>query len=376
MNFLKQEREVLDQLLPGLDDALSQLSLTEMERPGNPSINVFREMGGPGLLIPTALAGRGANPVQAVRVQRAVGSRAPSLAVATSMHHFSVASLTALAAAGTEADAALLESVARDNLYVASGFAEGKTGQSILASSMQVERIPEGLVLSGSKKPCSLSASMALLTVSLSIPPGPDDQAGGLAVAILPADSAGIQRRPFWASSVLAGAESDEVILRNVVVPDAFVAYLGSEDEARAMQTHSFSWFELLITASYLGIASALVERVILAGRGTPTERSRLAFRIEGAMAALETAAHSMTNEGQDPHSLARLVMIRFAVQDTIDRVTVEAAELLGGMAFVESNDVACLLASARGLAFHPPSRANTASSLDDYLAGQPFAIA
>ena len=145
MSFLKQERAVLAELLPGLDEKLVNFSLAETERSGNPAIAVFREQGGPGLLIPTALGGRGANPLQSIRLQRAVGSRSPSLAVATTMHHFSVASLAALAAVGTGAEALLLETVARENLYVASGFAEGQTGQSILASSMQVRAFPKGL---------------------------------------------------------------------------------------------------------------------------------------------------------------------------------------------------------------------------------------
>ena len=176
--------------------------------------------------------------------------------------------------------------------------------------------------------------------------------------------------------SALAGAESDEVVLRDVVVPEPFVAYLGSEAQANAMQTRSFIWFELLITSSYLGVASALVERVLLVGRGTPTERTLLAIEMEGSMAALENAARAMMNGEHDEDALARLIMVRFAVQGAIDRVTLHAAELLGGIAFVSSNDVTCLLTSARALAYHPPSRASIVADLDDYLAGQPFAIA
>src|SRR5580704_11611439 len=128
MNFLRQERETLEKLLPGLDAALARIPLMEMERPGNPSIPVYRELGGPGLLIPTQLGGRGASPLQAVRAQRAIACRAPSLAVATTMHHFTIATVMEadLEAAGQEAE--LLESVARDNLYVGSGFAESKPG--------------------------------------------------------------------------------------------------------------------------------------------------------------------------------------------------------------------------------------------------------
>lgn len=373
---MKQERSVLNELLPGLDEKLVKLSLTETEQPGNPGIALYRDCGGVRLMIPKAQGGLGASALQAVRVHRAVGSRSPSLAIATTMHHFSVVSLVEAAAVGTGAESLLLEAVASQNLYVASGFAEGKTGQNILTSSMKVRRTPAGLVVNGSKKPCSLSSSMGLLTVSLCVPPGADGQPTGFAVAMIPADAEGVERRPFWSNSVLAGAESDEVILREVAVPDAFVAYLESEVQAKAVQTRSFIWFELLISASYLGVASALVERVLLAGRGTPTERTRMAIDVEGAMGALENAARAMTEGQNDDDALARVIMARYAVQGAIDRVTLHAVELLGGIAFLSSNDLVCLLASARALAFHPPSRASLVNDLDDYLIGKPFAIA
>jgi alkylation response protein AidB-like acyl-CoA dehydrogenase len=376
LTFLKQERTVLNALLPGLDEALARFSLTETEQPGNPTIALHRDCGGVRLLIPKDLGGLGADAIQAVRIQRAIGSRSPSLAIATTMHHFSVVSLVEAAAMGSGAESLLLEAIASQSHYVASGFAEGKTGQHILTSSMQVRRTPQGLVLNGSKKPCSLSASMSLLTVSLCVPPGATGQPAGFAIAIVPSDADGLERRAFWSNSVLAGAESDEVILRDVLVPEAFVAYLASEVQAQAVQTRSFIWFELLITASYLGVASALVERVLLSARGTPTERTRLAIDVEGAMSALENAARaSMTGEQIDD-VLARLIMIRYAVQGAIERVTLLAAELLGGMAFLTSNDVVCLLASARALAFHPPTRASVVNELDGYLIGKPFAIA
>ena len=131
MNFLRQERETLEKLLPGLDDALARIPLMEMERPGNPSIPVYRQLGGPALLIPTCLGGRGASALQAVRAQRAIACRAPSLAVATTMHHFTIATVLEANPENPGKEAELLESVARSNLYVASGFAEGRTGVKV-----------------------------------------------------------------------------------------------------------------------------------------------------------------------------------------------------------------------------------------------------
>src|SRR5216684_3858651 len=220
VHFLNSERTTLAAFFPSLDAALAKLPLLTMESPGNPALPLFREAGGPGLLIPTEHGGLGATPLQAVRVQRAIASRSPSLAIAATMHHFSVATLVEMAVAesGSGMEWMVLEGIAAQKLWVASGFAEGRTGSSILSSHMQVKRTNDGLVINGSKKPCSLSASMDLLTASVMLS---DDggRPGGLAVVLIPASTPGIERRPFWASPVLAGAESDEVVLRDVVVP-------------------------------------------------------------------------------------------------------------------------------------------------------------
>ncbi len=370
-HFLRTERATLARLLPGLDDALARIPLLEMEKPGNPAIALFREAGGPGLVIPAEHGGLGATPVDAIRVQRAVGSRSPSLAVATTMHHFSVATLVEMAAGAgaTGAEWLVLEGVVRQNLYVASGFAEGRAGASIFSSQFRVRRTSDGLVLSGSKKPCSLSASMHLLTASVRVPGDTGDE-DRLAVVLLPTAMPGISRRPFWGTWALAGAESDEVVLDDVAVPESLLAYWGSPGQLDAVQQRSFLWFELLIAASYLGTASALVERMLAAGKGTPAERLAPVIETEGAMAALEGIAHAMTAGETGEHLLAKALLARFAVQQAVERASSAAAELLGGMAFVGSPEVACLLASTRALAFHPPSRLSAAPALASYFNG------
>jgi alkylation response protein AidB-like acyl-CoA dehydrogenase len=372
MNFLRQERATLERILPGLDAALAQIPLLDMERVGNPAIAVFRQFGGPGLLIPALLGGRGVSPLEAARIQRAIASRSPSLAVATTMHHFTIATLMESNPEARGPEAALLASVAQHNLYVASGFAEGKTGISIQTSSLRMERGPAGYVLNGSKKPCSLSLSMDLFTASTPAPEGMD---AGLAVVIIPADAPGIERRPFWRSPILAGAESDEVILRDVVVPEEDFFPLGGSGRSSAVQDRGFLWFELLITASYLGIASGLVERVLLAGRGGATERVSLATELEGAMAALEGIARAMAAGERGNDELARMILVRYAVQAALDRASSMAVELLGGMAFIQSPEVSYLLAAAHALALHPPPRLAASKRLDEYLAGSPLVL-
>jgi len=372
MGFLRQERATLERLLPGLDAALAAIPFLDMERRENPSIPAFRRLNGPGLLIPTALGGRGASPLDAARVQRAIASHAPSLAVATTMHHFTIATVMEISPENPGPEAELLASVAQGNLYVASGFAEGKTGVSIQTSTMRLVRGPDGIILNGSKKPCSLSKSMDLFTASTPALEGMD---AGLAVVIVPADAPGIERRPFWRSPILAGAESDEVILNNVLVAEEDFFPMGGPGRSNAVQDRGFLWFELLITASYVGIASGLVERVLTAGRGGATERVSLAAELETAMAALEGVARAMAAGERGNEELARIILVRYAVQAALDRATSLAFELLGGMSFIQSPEVSYLLAAARALGFHPPPRLTSAKRLDDFLAGSPLVL-
>src|SRR5690348_16968341 len=116
MRFLETERDVLARGLPGLDEALTAIPPGDLERRGSPGTAGFREAGGPGLLVPADLGGVGASPLEAVRVQRAIGARSPSLAVATTMHHFSVASLVAVSETNTGMDWMLLQAIAADSL--------------------------------------------------------------------------------------------------------------------------------------------------------------------------------------------------------------------------------------------------------------------
>jgi alkylation response protein AidB-like acyl-CoA dehydrogenase len=374
MRFLAVERHTLESLLPGLDGSLSQIPLLELERPDNVGIRAFRESTGPGLLIPTEYAGCGATALDAVRVQRALATRSPSLAVATTMHHFSVVTLVDVFLQRKGPEVLLLDAIAKQRLLVASGFAEGRSGSGILTATMRAKRTAGGLVVCGVKRPCSLSRSMNLLTASVMVD-GEPDKADEFAVLLIPAQSPGIERRPFWESSVLTGAESDEVVLTDVTVPNDLAWFAGSSADLDPVQTSGFLWFELLIAATYLGTASALAERVFDRERGNRTDRMQLAIELESAMAAIEGIARWMSTGAKDQDVLARMLLVRYAVEGAIGRASNLAVELLGGIAFIRSAEIAYLLAACRALAFHPPSRTSMSQAMMDYLAGEPLAI-
>ncbi|MEU9204125.1 acyl-CoA dehydrogenase family protein [Streptomyces sp. NPDC048332] len=372
MRTLIEAREVCETYLPGLLAKLADIPLADLEKPGNNGLELFRASGGPALVIPKDYSGSGATPKEAIQVTRAIGAAAPSLAVASTMHHFSVATIFTLASSLSSSglEWALLEGIATQNLLVSSGFAEGNPGQGILSPTVGGVRKDGGVLVNGSKRPCSMSRSMDLLSASLSVPK--EDGGSETLLMLLPAETPGVSVHPFWRSNVLAGAESDEVRLTDVFVDDMLLVptEAGEQGELDELQTVGFMWFEMLITSCYLGMASALVERAFASKKLGPQLVADLGVRIETAAQLLEGIAAQLTSRQGDNAALTKAMIARYGAQEAIVEVAGRAVEALGGMAFIGSPDVAYLLAACQCANFHPPSRSSTSGALAANFAG------
>ncbi|GHF20582.1 oxidoreductase [Streptomyces morookaense] len=379
MRTMDRAREACEKFLPGLAEELAGVPLPVLEAPGGPGLDAFRRAGGPGLLIPGLYGGGGAGALEAVRVGRALGALSPSLGVATAMHNFSVASLVALvgSAEASGLEWMLIEGIARDRLLVASGFAEGRTGTGILDASVTARPVDGGFLVNGAKKPCSLTRSMNLLTAGVALPAADGGDGSELGVALVPADSPGISRRPFWEAPFLAGAESDEVLLEDVFVPGELMLRTQTElgTGLDTLQTVGFVWFELLVTSAYTGAVARLAETALAAGRGSATDRAALITGTEAAAALAEHVARRVDDGRVGNDELAASLTARYAVQELLVDTADRAAELLGGLAFATAPDIGHLLAVSRALAFHPPSRSSTAQALVDHHAGAPLRV-
>jgi alkylation response protein AidB-like acyl-CoA dehydrogenase len=368
-HFLGTERALLERFMPGLDAELKAIPLTVLEGRENPSIRLLKEAKGPGLLIPKKYGGLGATAVEGARTLRAIASRAPSLGIVCTMHNFSASTLVEWAMFGEEYGELLLTGLAENSMYLASGFAEGRSGSRPLDMTMRARRAPGGgWLLSGKKKPCTLTYSMDFLSCGVSVEA--EDGTRRRAVGLVPADSPGIERRPFWKSHVLAGAESDEVILTDVHVPDDFVFVIEGSDQLDPVEVTGYVWFQMALATTYLGIVSGLVERLLGAGKGTPEERGGILAQVEAFAAAIDGIAYSLDAREDRDRLLSRALSTRFALQGAIETIAMRCAELLGGLAFIGSSEVAYLLCASRALAFHPPGRIPASRALDEYARG------
>lgn len=371
--FLAYEREILAEYAPGLDDELAKLGLEYLETPEPGRLAaLIKKHRLPGLLVSPDLGGMGCAPNDAIRVQRAIAARSPSMGIMMTMHNFTISFCNMMAGLMPSASA-MLESVAREHKLIASGFAEGRYGAGILDSTMLVQREGHGYRLSGSKKPCTMTHCMDFLTAGIAHI-GPDGvKRTGMAIVF--ADEAGLSRHPFWNAPVLRAADSHELRLENVLVPAERVFINDGDDEEMrflimASEVCGLCSFEIMATANYLGVVSGLAERVIANPKVDAAERALLGSELETAQAALDGAIRILERGPLDESVLARILLVRFSVQRTIERCAMHAAELVGGLAFIRNADIANYLASARCLAFHPISRKAAEPMMAGYLNG------
>lgn len=354
----------LERALPGLADTLRGVPLRELESPGNPGIPAFKAAGGPGLLIPADHGGHGLSAADAALLQVGLGYLAPSTAVAVTMHQFTAVTFVELLATRPGMEWVVIEAVATQGLLMASAFAEGHPGGKVLSPTMRLTTDGPSYRLTGVKRPCSLSTSMDMITVSAVIPETTDE----FGVVLLGRDTEGVSVEPFWSSSVLAGAETGTVRFDDVSVPTAAVSYVAGDENLDRTQRRGYLWFELCITASYVGIAARVVSEAT--ERAGPHQLLEMACELETCVAVLAHLAGRIDAGEATDGLLARTLSCRYAIERSIQRATDTAMELLGVGVLSADDALTNLVVASRALSYHPPSRRRTEPPLVEWFRG------
>lgn len=370
--LLKEERNVAFELTPRMASFLETTSLLELERgQSQPLADMLRQDAQPGLCIANELGGGGVSAIKLAQLHTWVGAQCPSLAVMMTMHHHTVAGMMAASQFFPDIQG-LLSVIASENLLVASGFSEGRANSPILESTMAVEKTADGYIVNGSKKPCTMTNHFDAITFGVNYVDVDGQVQIGIGVAF--ADNPSIERKKFWSVPHLQAADSHEVRFNNLQVPESMMYFSSAvneqlEDAQHGAADHVFAiWFQLLACASYLGMASALASRALSGNKGSQDDRAMLLIDLQGATMALRGLAVAIDEKQFLRRDLARAQATRFCVQEALNRVSTRAFEILGGMGFMSSEEIAYLLVATRVLAFHPTSRLASSAFLCEQL--------
>ena len=362
--FLAREKTTVEQLLPGLSAALQAKTLMQLEADdGRLLLNYLRQYANPGLLVSAPLGGMAADLVSAVRIHRYVGSLCPSLAVMMTMHNHTTYCLSKAMDNSLAGKDLLLSNVARDRLVFCSGFAEARPGANILSSSVTCEQRNDGFVINGSKKPCTMVDLADVALVGIANPNSSEPTARGLLlVDNMRADN--ISKRPFWPATILTATSSNELVFNDYHASAEHVVLMeAGENPEQARQAIEstelcgLSCFQLLIAASYLGVASRLAALCFTGAPANATDLSQIANELESAALALEGAAALVDAQAPSEELVALSVSVRTMVAQAIDRANRLALISLGGMKYLAKEDIRYLLQVSQCLNFHPLSR-------------------
>lgn len=367
--FLERERAQLELIMPGLDQRLSSQDVESLETRGSTVIRDFAASGGAGLLVARKYGGLGASASQATDALRAIGSRSASLAVSTTMHHYKVAWLAETLDARRRGK--VLTKITQNKLFVASCGSEGRTADGTFNPGIAVRSDGRNLIVSGVKRPCSLVWDMGMLSMLVRAPQ--DSYLGDqLAILLIDARSPRLQRRELWRNDVLGASQTDEVELLNVPVAEDETIPLGSVDTSGEIATSNLLWFEVLITASYLGIASGVVEAAYKVRSGSREILIESIAALEMAYMAVRGLAMRVDAGERGQSALADGVLCRISAQHAIRNATSHALRVLGTEAEPKHHRA---MAASRALAFHPGGLRDGGPALLKYYDGQPLAL-
>lgn len=341
----------------GLFAALAARPPEEHEHGAESVFALLKDTRAATMLIPRSCGGMGVTAAAAVRFQTALGSLAPSAAIATTMHHYKIAALGRVAAAGDEHAQVILRDIAAGSKLVASGGAESAPGRDLRNLGSWAVREPdgEGYRVTGLKRPCSLSASMDMMSVMVELRTA-DGFPEGYAQAFVPAAARGLEREAFWRSPVFRAAESHAVRLSDVRVPRDHVFPLRGET-GRRFAADCYMWFQLLISASYLGIACCLAQATAPDRRAGSRRWTGAVRRINRLEDRLLDAARAVDDHAPAGRQLNLAVEARDHVEDEAGAIGGELLRAAGGAAFARSDFHTVLAGALNAIAFHPPQR-------------------
>lgn len=328
------------------------------EHTGADRIRALAASGYAALPIPADFGGGGAGLVEVASAQRALGMVDPSAAIALNMHAFTVGLMTDYWKRHRDTSWMLLEGIARSGALVASAFAEPGGSPNFLSSRSEAVQTPKGYRVSGVKYPCSLASTATLVCLTARVT-GTDETI----LALCPSSSPGLTVEGEWPSLGMRQSDTAKLVLHDVELDDRLVFHRGPADVIDDNVISGMVWFAVLLSATYHGVLSGLLDLahrgVVRAGAHGPRtallgRATRELLTLGGACRQLGADVESGAIAGRA--ALAAAVGLRATLSDTRDRVLSAVTPVLGSRLYGRGQRAADLLVDSLAVHHHPPS--------------------
>ncbi|MCO6440544.1 MAG: acyl-CoA/acyl-ACP dehydrogenase [Nitrococcus mobilis] len=322
------------------------------------------------LAIPKQFGGQGANIADVCAVQHELGYVFPSIAIAATMHIFTLGMIVEHWKRTRDLSWLLLQAIAQQNSIVASAFAEPNLGGCLVRSNTQAVQVDDGYLLTGRKVPCSLIGRAQFACLHAQIDPET------LIVGLLPTASAGVsvQKGPEFMG--MRASESDALILDRCLLPTRLVMHrtkAGNDDSG--IFKASLMWFCLSASAVYLGVARRALEYASqhMQQSTIPTSDGRTRSRAElphlqtrfgevyakylNLEATVSLFAQLLAKDDiLDVSTLPQALALKQSCCRELPGIVTTLAELCGGASYLTANPLNQSLRDILAIQYHPPT--------------------
>jgi alkylation response protein AidB-like acyl-CoA dehydrogenase len=334
--------------------------VAERDRTGALAVDGFRRMREVGItsaLVPEEFGGGGVTHSDLGAILRELGRYDGPTAVALAMHSHLVAAQVWRHKHGLDASAVLRKVGEGKAVLISTGASDW------LASNGTAEKVDGGYKISARKSPASGCEAGDILATSVrwdDAPEGPQ-----VIHCSLPFSADGVRIELTWDTLGMRATGSHTVVVDNVFVPDAAVAFLRPADVWHPVWNTIVTAALPLIMSAYLGIADAAVD----VARGAVAQRREAhVFQLVGEMLNAHTTANDTVaamyadsddlqfdnTDEQSSRTLSRKTVSSDAVIETVRL----AIETVGGVGYTHGSELERLYRDVHGCLFHPLGRA------------------
>jgi alkylation response protein AidB-like acyl-CoA dehydrogenase len=328
----------------------------ELRRAGYLTINVPHDLGGGGMTL-----------ADVIREQRRLAYYAPATALAVNMHLYWIGVAADLRRMGDASLEWLLREAAAGEIFAAG---HGETGNDlpVLLSTSKAERVDGGYRISGHKMFGSLTpvwTRLGMHAMDLSDPNAPK-----VVHAFMPRGTQGYVIRETWDTLGMRPTRSDDTILDNVFVPDAYIARVVPAGALDHFVGAVFAWALINFGSIYYAVAERARDVAITAARKKTSLGvsrpmayhpeiqhlfSEMQLTLEAIGPQLEKVAADWSN-GVD-HGAGwpmKIVAAKYNAVEGAKKVVDLAMTASGGAGMFKGNELERLYRDVRCGGFHP----------------------
>lgn len=330
----------------------------------------------PVLAVPEQFGGAGFDLCSTASAQRELAIADPATAIALNMHTHTIAILTEYWKVHSDYSWFLLEGIAETHGLLASAFSEPGGSVNFLRAKTVARRSERGFRVSGAKFPCSLVSTARLFCLSASL-----EGTGESIVALCPAGSDGLSSdTDAWSPVGMQASDTGKLQLEDVEIDRRLVFYQAPADDVDELVVAGIVCFAVLISATYHGVLSRLVE---LAAAGATARDVTVAERVGAAVRELLMMQFATNHLARawDAGSIrgqAALVMamaLRSELSAVRDRVVSAITPVVGSRIFSARDEISGRALDSLAVHHHPPSLRVCDLTVGSFAAGAPFTL-